>query len=62
MARKKINMSELAFETGISRNTISKIYHEETSRLDIITLEKLCKYFNCTIEEMIILNKKEFEK
>lgn len=56
MAKEKINMSELAKTTGIGRNTISKMYNEQSTRIDFETVKTLCSYFDCSIGDLIMLD------
>ena len=45
--RKKKRMIEISNETGISRNTLSQINLENVKMIQLNTIEKLCKYFDC---------------
>jgi len=47
LGAKRINMTELAQQTGLSRNTVFLLYHEKTERMDFSTLNKLCAALNC---------------
>lgn len=47
LGAQRINMTELASLTGLSRNTIFLLYHEKTERIDFKTLEKICASLNC---------------
>lgn len=62
MAENKINMSELAEATGIARSTISKFYNENSKRIDLGTITTLCNYFNCSIDELIVLEQTQSAK
>lgn len=44
---KRMNMSELAKQTGLSRNTVFLLYHEKSERVDLSTLDKLCVTLDC---------------
>ena len=44
----------IAQNTGISYSTIYKIHKNGTTRADLLTIEKLCREFECSIEELII--------
>ncbi|PWA12150.1 hypothetical protein DCC39_07465 [Pueribacillus theae] len=57
MAEKNINISQLSEVTGISRNTITNIYHEKNKRIDFNTIKTLCNFFNCTPNDLIIIDK-----
>ncbi|WP_457746318.1 helix-turn-helix domain-containing protein [Sulfurimonas sp.] len=60
MGLQRIKISELARATGLNRNTITLLFKEEASRVELDTIEKLCEYFNCPISELFeyIPNKK----
>ncbi len=53
MGKYKYNISKLSEVTGLSRPTLSSLYHEKIKRLDLDTLEKLCKAFNCNVQDLI---------
>ena len=51
--KRRITLDEVARETGISRNTLSRIantfgYNTTTDNLDL-----LCEYFGCPIEKLV---------
>ncbi|WP_324270319.1 helix-turn-helix transcriptional regulator [Fusobacterium polymorphum] len=52
MGKHKLTIKKLAEETSLSKPTIASLYHEKTQRVDFDTIEKLCKYFNCKIEDL----------
>ena len=63
MGEKRITQKEVIETTGLSSATISNLYNEKVKRLDFDTLEKLCKLFNCNVQEIFFfLKKKHFEK
>lgn len=47
LGRYKMTQKDLAQKTGIRPATISLLYHEETKRIDIEHIEKLCIAFHC---------------
>jgi putative transcriptional regulator len=53
MGREKYQIQDVHIKTGLSRNTISSLYNEKSTRIDFATIEKLCRLFNCGIEELI---------
>ncbi len=53
MGEKRITITEVAKSTGMSASTISNLYNEKVKRLDFDTLEKLCEFFNCNIQDII---------
>ena len=50
---RKITMYELAEVTGISRVTLSKIMNHADCNVTTDNLDKLCKFFECRIEQLI---------
>lgn len=55
MGKKKLKIADLARETGLHRNTITLLYKEEASRIELEAMEKLCIYFNCDVGELFEL-------
>ncbi|MGB9791485.1 MAG: helix-turn-helix domain-containing protein [Thermacetogeniaceae bacterium] len=61
MAEKKMNMSDLARETGISRTTIWSLYHDKSTKIDFNTLDALCRYFKCQPGDVLVYVEDESE-
>ena len=55
LGKHKMSMKELADLTDIRPNTISKLYYEEAIRIEFRQIERLCKAFNCKIEDLFEL-------
>jgi putative transcriptional regulator len=53
MGERKLKIADLARELGVHRNTITLLYYEKAKRIDFDVLEKLCKYFNCKVSDML---------
>ena len=53
LGKNKMTQKALADMTGIRPATISKMYYEETKRIDIKQLNNLCKAFDCEISELL---------
>ena len=47
------NISELARETELDRRTLTAIYDGKNKGVDYVTLNKLCKHFNCSISDLL---------
>lgn len=54
MAKKKMSISKLSRKTGLSRTTIFNLYYEKSKGIEFVTLDKICKALQCSIEEVII--------
>ncbi len=53
LGERKLRASEVSRKTGINKNTLSSLYNEKVSGIRFDTLEKLCKFLNCSIGELI---------
>ena len=53
LGKHKMTQKALAEETNIRPATISKMYYEESKRIDIKHLNNICKAFNCEISELL---------
>lgn len=53
MGEHKMNQKTLSNLTNIRPATISKMYYEESKRIDIRQLNSLCSVFNCEISELL---------
>ena len=56
---KKLKISDVVKDTGINRSTVTRLYHEKTTRIDFETLETLCKYLNCNIADFLTIDDNE---
>lgn len=52
MGERKIKIAELARTTGIHRNMLTILYSENAKRIEFDVMEKLCRYFNCSIQNL----------
>ena len=53
MGRDKLSIAELARRTGVNRSTITALYHEKATRIELPALERLCAAFHCGIGDLI---------
>lgn len=53
LGKHKMTQKALADLTHIRPATISKMYYEETKRVDISQLNSICSAFNCEISDLI---------
>lgn len=52
MGEHKLKVMDVARETGLNRNTITLLYKETASRVDLETMNELCKLFGCTVADL----------
>lgn len=53
LGQKRLKISDVARDTGINRGTLTRMYHENFSRVDIDVIDKLCDYLGVTVCELI---------
>ena len=53
MGEQKMNIADVARETGLHRNTITLLYRETATRVDLEAIDRLCKLFNCEVGDLL---------
>lgn len=62
MGARKLKITDVVRDTGINRSTLTRLYHETTTRIDYETLETLCKYLGCEVGDFIELAEDQTKK
>ena len=52
MGEKKLRVADVARAVGVHRNAITLLYEETATRVDIDTLNKLCAFLDCEIQDL----------
>lgn len=52
MGERKLKITDVAAETGLNRNTITLLYKETAQRVELDTMNCLCKFFNCDLSDL----------
>lgn len=52
MGERKMKVIDVARETDLHRNTITLLYKETATRVDVETMDKLCKLFGCQVGDL----------
>ncbi len=52
MGERKLKISDVARDTGLHRNTITLLYQETATRVDLDAVNALCKYFNVGVDDL----------
>ncbi|MFM0732829.1 helix-turn-helix transcriptional regulator [Paraburkholderia sediminicola] len=52
MGRDKLRISDVSRLTGLNRSTVSYLYKETATRLDLASIDALCRLFQCQIGEL----------
>ncbi|MDE2421387.1 MAG: helix-turn-helix transcriptional regulator [Gammaproteobacteria bacterium] len=53
LAKKKLKVSDAVRATGISQSTLLRLYHEQTTRIDFDTIEKLCEFLSVEVGALL---------
>ena len=53
MGAKRYNIQDVFEATGLSRRTISELYHDKVTRVDYGTLNKLCVFLRCDVKDIL---------
>jgi len=52
MGRDKLRISDVAQRTGLNRSTITALYNETATRVELPAIEILCNLFRCQVGEL----------
>jgi len=52
MGERKLKISDVARDTGLHRNTITLLYQETATRVDLDAINSLCKYFGVSVGQL----------
>ena len=52
LGERRMKMTELCNITGISKNTIFRLYHDLTSNFCLKTIDKICSALNCNVQDL----------
>ena len=52
MGEKRLKIADVAIETGLNRGTITRMYNETATRIELDAIETLCRYLNVKIEDL----------
>jgi len=52
MGEKRLKISDVARDTGINRGTITRMYNESATRIEIEVIDILCRYLSVQVGEL----------
>ncbi len=55
MGRERYSIKDIHEKTGLSRGTISGLYNDRATRIDYETIIKLCEFFACDVNQLLVL-------
>ena len=53
MGERKLKIVDVARLTELHRNTITLLYNETATRVDIETIDRLCRLFGCAVSDLL---------
>jgi len=56
MGERKMKIVEVARATGLNRNTVTLLYKEKAQKIDLDALDKLCRFFECEVGDLLELD------
>mgnify|MGYP002663142796 FL=1 len=52
MGERRLKIADVARDTGINRGTITRMYYEEATRVDLDVIESLCTYLRINVGDL----------
>lgn len=52
MGERRLKIADVARDTGINRGTITRIYNEEATRVELDVINDLCNYLDIEVGEL----------
>ena len=52
MGRDKLRIADVARQTGLNRSTVTALYKESATRVDLPAVAHLCRLFNCQVGDL----------
>ncbi|WED24062.1 helix-turn-helix transcriptional regulator [Vibrio sp. JC009] len=59
LGAKKLKIADVVRDTGVNRSTVNRLFHETNNRIDFDTLEKICLYLDCSVGDLLEVQKDE---
>lgn len=53
LGEKRVRISDVCRETGISRTTLTALYYDKGKGIYFDVIEKLCDYFDCNVCDIL---------
>ena len=53
MGERKLKISDVARDVRLHRNTVTLLYQETATRIDLEAIDALCQYFGITVGELL---------
>ncbi|RCS69953.1 helix-turn-helix domain-containing protein [Vibrio casei] len=53
LGEKKLKISDVSRDTSINRGTITRLYNETATRVDLEVIDMLCSYLNISVGDLL---------
>lgn len=53
MGERKLKIVDVARATGLHRNTVTLLYNETATRVDLDAVNALCEFFGCGVSDLL---------
>ncbi len=53
MGENKEKIVDLLRATGLSRNTVTSLYRETSARVDLETINAICRHYQCNVADLL---------
>lgn len=57
LGERRVKIADLARATNINRGTLTRMYYEEATRVDLDVVERLCNHLDLDIGELYAIEK-----
>lgn len=52
MGRDKLCIADVSRQTGLNRSTVTALYKETATRVDLPAIDRLCRLFGCQVSDL----------
>ena len=59
LGEKRLKVADVQRGTGLTRDTLRKLYYDQSRRVDYEVLEKIMQYLDCSLEDLLVYTKEE---
>lgn len=53
MGERKLKIADVARDTEVNRGTITRLYQETATRIELDVIDKLCRYLDCQVADLL---------
>jgi len=58
MGEHKLKIADVAREAGLNRSTVTALYKETATRVDLEAIDAICRLLNCQVGDLLELKDK----